>query len=217
MSFSKRWEKKTDLSTYEKVKESIKPSVPLKSRLIESIRRIELENQRLDQAYSRFQDREKGLFNKAVEAYTAHDTTSANVFANEVAEIRKIERIVLQTKLALEQIVIRLRTSTELGDIAVSLLPVVGVVNDLKSGIASINPQTQKELGNLGDLLSGMVVDAGLVNMEPISFDTVNEDAMNILGEAQTVAGSRINEDFPELPGNKTRQPLGTEENSASP
>ncbi len=217
MSFGKRWENKTDPSTYEKMIEYIKPSDPLKSRLVESIRRIELENQRLDQAYSRFQDREKALFNKAVEAYTAHDTPRANVFANEVAEIRKIERIVLQTKLALEQIALRLRTSTELGDVAASLLPVVGVMNDVKSSIASISPQTQKELGDLGDLLSGMVVDAGMISIEPISFDTVNEDAMNILGEAQMVAGSKISETFPELPRDKTGQPLGTEDKSAGP
>ena len=121
--------------------------------------------------------------------------------------------MILQSKLALEQIALRMRTSTELGDVAASLLPVVNAMNDLKTGIASISPQTEKSLGNLSDLLSGMVVNAGLVNMDPISLDSVNEDTSQILGEAQIVAENRINETFPRTPRKTSDNYLG-EDNS---
>jgi division protein CdvB (Snf7/Vps24/ESCRT-III family) len=212
MSFAKKWEKKDDPSTYDKVVESIKPSDPLKTKLMESIRRIELENQRLDQAYSRFQEHDKALFDKAVESYKVHDDKRASIYANEVAEIRKIERMLLQTKLALEQIALRMRTSTELGDVAASLLPVVETMNDLKLGIASINPQTEKGMGDLGDLLSGMVANVGVVTMGPINFEAVNDDASKILGEAQFVAESKISNGFPPLPGETTGQSVRGED-----
>jgi division protein CdvB (Snf7/Vps24/ESCRT-III family) len=128
MSFDKRWNSKKDPSTFGKANDTIKASDPLKSRLNASIRRIELENQRLEQASVRFQTRDKLIFNKAVEAYSKHDTASANVYANELTEIRKMAKMILQAKLALEQIILRMQTVTELGDVAVTLLPVVNLV-----------------------------------------------------------------------------------------
>jgi division protein CdvB (Snf7/Vps24/ESCRT-III family) len=215
MSFSKKWEKKNDSSAYDKLAETISPSDPLKSRLMESVRRIDLENQRLDQAYSRFEKREKELFDKVTEAYKTHDKIRANIYANEVAEIRNIKRMLLQSKLALEQIGLRMRTSTELGDVAASLMPVVDTMNELKAGIASISPQTEQSLGNLGELLSGMVADAGLINSGNISFDSVNEETSLILGEAQIIAEDKMNNTFPRAP----RKTSGSfiEEDSSKP
>jgi division protein CdvB (Snf7/Vps24/ESCRT-III family) len=209
MSFTKKWAKNEEPSNYEKMVEVIRPSDPLKEKLVSSVKRIELENQRLDQAYARFQKRERELFDKVTEAYKAHDKNRANIYANEVAEIRRIERMILQSKLALEQIALRMRTSTELGDVAASLLPVVDVMNELRPSLASITPQTEKELGSLGDLLSGMVINGGFVDMEPITFESVGEDTSKILGEAQVVAESRISRDFPQLPGRRSSQSLG--------
>ena len=212
MSFAKRWEKQENPSTYGKMVETIKPSDPLKSKLVDSIRQIELENQHLDQAYVRFQKREKELFDRVVEAYKTHDDRRANIYANEVAEIRKIEGMFLQSKLALEQIALRMRTSTELGDVAATLLPVLGTMNELKSGIASISPQTEKGLGDLGELLNGMVADAGMVSAGSISFEAVNDDASRILGEAQVIAESKISDGFPPLPAKKPGQFIGEDD-----
>ena len=43
---------------------------------------------------------------KLSNAYTKHDTDSANVYATELAEIRKMEKMILHAQLALEQIAI---------------------------------------------------------------------------------------------------------------
>jgi division protein CdvB (Snf7/Vps24/ESCRT-III family) len=203
MSFDKRWDSKKDPSTFGKANDTIKASDPLKSRLNASIRRIELENQRLEQASVRFQTRDKLIFNKAVEAYSKHDTASANVYANELTEIRKMAKMILQAKLALEQIILRMQTVTELGDVAVTLLPVVNVVNEVKSGINSITPMAEREIGDIGNLLNGIVVDASMLTGMEINFDSLSEDSSKILGEAQTIAETKMNETFPDLPGAK--------------
>jgi division protein CdvB (Snf7/Vps24/ESCRT-III family) len=54
-----------------------------------AVRRIELQIQRLDNASDRFSERDKSIFVRIVEAYSKHDMPRANVFANELAEIRK--------------------------------------------------------------------------------------------------------------------------------
>jgi division protein CdvB (Snf7/Vps24/ESCRT-III family) len=199
--FAKQWEEGPNRQPFAtKVKESLRPPGPLKPRLDIAIRRIELQVQRLDQASDRFSERDKKIFSRIVEAYTKHDMARANVFANELAEIRKMEKMIMHGRLALEQIVLRLRTVSELGDIVTTLAPAVGVLRTVKSGMASIFPEAERELGQIGNLLNGIIIDAGQSTGLTINFDTANEDAQNILAEASSVAEQKIKEKFPDLP-----------------
>lgn len=199
--FAKRWEEgpnKQPLTT--RVKESLRPPGPLKPRLDMAIRRIELQVQRLDQASERFAERDKKIFARIVDAYTKHDMARANVFANELAEIRKMEKMIMHGRLALEQIVLRLRTVSELGDIVTTLAPAVGVLSTVKNGMSAIFPEAERELGQIGTLLNGIIIDAGQSTGLSINFESANEDAQRILAEASSVAEQKIKDKFPELP-----------------
>jgi len=199
--FSKRWEEAPNQQPFTtRIKESLRPPGPLKPRLDMAIRRIELQVQRLDQASERFSERDKKIFARIVDAYTKHDMARANVFANELAEIRKMEKMIMHGRLALEQIVLRLRTVSELGDIVTTLAPAVGVLRSVKSGMAAIFPEAERELGQIGNLLNGIIIDAGQSTGLTINFESANEDAQKILAEASSVAEQKIKEKFPELP-----------------
>lgn len=198
-ALSKRWAGKEE-EPYSRLKGAELPPGALKPRLENAIRRIELQVQKLEQTGSRFGERDKSIFNRVVDAYEKHDTKRAYIYANELAEIRKMEVMILHARLALEQIVMRLKTVTELGDVAVTLAPVIGVVQNVKRGMAEISPQAEKELTSISDLLSGIVWDAGSIAGSTISFDTANEDSQKILVEASAVAEQRMKTKFPELP-----------------
>ncbi len=199
--FAKRWEERRDEPHFtERIKEAVRPPGPLKPRLDMAVRRIELQIQKLDQASERFSQRDKSIFARIVDAYTKHDMARANVFANELAEIRKMERMIMQARLALEQIVLRLRTVSELGDVVTTLCPAISVLRAIKTGISNIFPEAESELGQIGNLLSGIVMEAGESTGLSINFETANEDAQKILTEAAAVAEQRIKERFPELP-----------------
>jgi len=198
-ALSKRWAGKHEQS-FSRLKEAALPQGALKPKLENAIRRIELQVQKLDQTGYRFGERDKSIFDRVVDAYEKHDTKRAQIYANELAEIRKMETMILHARLALEQIVLRLRTVTELGDVAVTLAPAIGVVQNIKRGMAAVSPQAEKELTSIGDLLSTIVWDAGSITGSTISFDTVNEDSQNILTEAAAVAEERMKTKFPELP-----------------
>lgn len=199
--FVKRWGEgynQTPITT--KIKEAVRPQGPLKPRLDFAIRRIEMQVQKLDKASDRFSDRDKSIFTRIVDAYTKHDTPRANVFASELAEIRKMEKMIMHARLALEQIVLRLRTVSELGDIVTTLAPAVSVLRSIQTGMANIFPEAEKEFGNIGNMLSGIIVDAGQTTGLNLDFEASNEDAQKILTEAATVAEQKIKEKFPELP-----------------
>lgn len=199
--FARKWESRKDEQPFAtRIKEAVKQPGPLKPRLDFAVRRIELQVQKLDQATDRFSQRDKALFAKIVDAYTKHDTARANVFANELAEIRKMERLIINARLALEQIVLRLRTVSELGDVVSTLGPAVGVLRTVRAGLVSVFPEAENELGEIGNLLSGIMIEAGQGSGMTLNFDAVNEDAQKILSEAATVAEQRVKEKFPELP-----------------
>ncbi len=209
--FAKKWESKHEEQPLtNRIKEAVRPPGPLKPRLDMAVRRIEMQTQKLDQASDKFSKRDKSIFARIVDAYTKHDMARANVFANELAEIRKMEKMIMHARLALEQIVLRLRTVSELGDVVSTLGPAVGVLRAVKSGMANIFPEAERELGHIGDMLSGIIMEAGQTGgFDMMRFDTASEDAQRILNEAATVAEQKIKDKFPELPAGIPSTTLG--------
>jgi len=185
---------------HKRVKEAIRPPGPLKPRLDVAVRGIEIQIQRLDKASDRFSERDKSIFARIVNAYSKHDMPRANVFANELAEIRKMEKMIMHARLALEQIVLRLKTVSELGDVVTTLAPAISVLRSVRNGMSTVFPEAERELGQIGNLLSGIVFDAGQSSGLSIDFESANEDAQKIMNEAATVAEQKIKDKFPELP-----------------
>jgi len=199
--FAKKWGESYDKTPFtSKIKEAVRPPGPLKPRLDLAIRRIDLQVQKLDKATNRFSERDKSIFARIVNAYSKHDMPRANVFANELAEIRKMEKMIMHARLALEQIVLRLKTVSELGDVVTTLAPAIGVLRSVKNGMSTVFPEAERELGSIGDILSGIIMDAGQTSGLSIDFETASDDAQKVLQEAATVAEQKMKDKFPELP-----------------
>jgi division protein CdvB (Snf7/Vps24/ESCRT-III family) len=155
---------------------------------------------KLDTSMAKIRDRDSALFAKTVAAVQKHENQRASMFANELAEVRKVGKMVTQSKLALEQIVLRLNTITELGDIVATLAPATSIVRNVKQDIVGVMPDAEGELGEVSSLLSGILVDAGSMGGYSLNFEVANEEAEMALSEAAAVAESRMKEKFPELP-----------------
>ena len=199
--FAKKWGEGVDKTPLgNRIKDAVRPPGPLKPRLDFAVKRMEMQIQKLDKAADRFTDRDQAIFQKIVKAYTKHDMARANVFANELAEIRKMEKMIMHSRLALEQIVLRLSTVSELGDVVSTLAPAVNVLRNVKTGMGAVFPEAEREIGSIGNLLSGIIMDAGYNSGMNIDFQTAGDDAQNILNEAASVAEQKVKEKFPDLP-----------------
>jgi division protein CdvB (Snf7/Vps24/ESCRT-III family) len=182
------------------VKEAFHPPGPLKPRLDYAIKCIEAQIQRLDQTNERFSERDKSVFAKIIEAYSKNDLPHANAFANELVNIRKMEKTVINARLVLEQIALRLKTVTELGGMVSTLAPVVSVLRNIGTALTGVLPDAGRELEQIGTMLSGIIMDAGQTTGLTLNFAATNEDAQKILTEAATVAEQKAKDKFPELP-----------------
>jgi len=198
--FSHSWEKKKTAGLGERLRSAFNNPGPLKPRLDALMHQMQVVMAKLDTSMAKIRDRDSALFAKTVAAVQKHENQRASMFANELAEVRKVGKMVTQSKLALEQIVLRLNTITELGDIVATLAPATSIVRNVKQDIVGVMPDAEGELGEVSSLLSGILVDAGSMGGYSLNFEVANEEAEMALSEAAAVAESRMKEKFPELP-----------------
>jgi division protein CdvB (Snf7/Vps24/ESCRT-III family) len=201
MSFSSKWEKKEPTpGLMDRLRGSTRTTTPLKPQIEQANRQIRILISQLDNAVSRIKQRDSTIFKKVVASLAQHDTAHAAVYANELAEVRKMGKMVTQAQLAMEQISLRLGTITDLGEIASTLAPAVSVIRNMKDGLMLALPEADKEIGEISGLLSSVLVDASYSGGVSLNFDAANEDAQKVLEEAASVAEERMKESFPEIP-----------------
>jgi division protein CdvB (Snf7/Vps24/ESCRT-III family) len=199
--FAKKWEQKREGNSFsESLNNAVRPPAPLKNRLDFAVKKLDMQITKLDQANERFTQKDNGLFKKLVDAYQQHDMAHANIYATELAEIRKMSKLIMNARLALDQVSLRIKTVTELGDVVSMLGPCIGVLRSINAGMGGILPAAENELGEIGDMLSGLMFEAGTSSGMNLNFGSVNEDASKILAEAAVVAEQKVNANFPDLP-----------------
>jgi division protein CdvB (Snf7/Vps24/ESCRT-III family) len=179
-------------------KDAVKSPSPLRPRLDFAVKHIERLVQKLDQADDKFSQREKATLARVLDAYTKHDTAHACVFANELAESRKISILIINSKSALEQIAFRLQTVKESGDSISTVGIALRVLQTVKSGLGRVFPEAENELNEIENTLSGMMSEADKSSEMTLNSGTVNKEADKILTEAATVAKQRSKEKIPE-------------------
>ncbi|MDA4122762.1 MAG: Snf7 family protein [Thaumarchaeota archaeon] len=198
--FSGNWDSKKTPGLTERLRGRFNNPGPLKPRLDQATRQVQVVMARLDTAMMKLRDRDAFLFGKIVSSLQKRDNQRASMFANELSELRRINKMVTQSKLALEQMVLRLNTVSELGDVVNTLAPATSIVRNLREGLSGVIPEAEGEMSEISGLLSGILVDAGSVGGASLNFVTANEEAERALSEAAAVAEARMRERFPDIP-----------------
>ena len=196
--FTDTWNESKSLK--DKVGGILKSEKPLKPMIEQAIRQIQVQITKLDLVYARIKERGLKIFNNVVQSIQKHDIQYASMFANELIEVRRMNKMVAQSKLALEQIMLRLATVRDLGDITSTIGPTIPVIKSIKSGLARVVPEAENEIREISDLLNDVVINASQTVEERINFRILNEDAERILAEASTIAEERVKHIFPEIP-----------------
>lgn len=154
----------------------------------------------LGQAEAKVKARDETIFSKVVYALQRADREHASIYANELSEVRKVGTTVSGAKLALEQVTLRLRTITDLGDVAATLAPTIAVVRGVGQGLGTLLPNAQGELSEISSLLSATLTEAGSVGGTSLNFEAANDEAEQVLQEASNVAYQNMEEQYPRLP-----------------
>ena len=199
--FDKRWNPQNKEGLGERVRAAVRPEQPLKARIEQAVRLLQAQIAKLDNTGARLKEKDSTYFQKVVHYLQKHDNDRANIYATELAEIRKMYRMLMQAKLALEEIVTRLTTATDIGDVVATLAPAMAVISSVRKGINGVMPAAEGEMSEISSLLNNILVDAGTIYGSSINFEAASEDAEKILSEAAAVAEAKMNQTLPDVSG----------------
>lgn len=187
----------------QKVFGKVKPDTPIKNKIDDAQKKLELQIMKLGNISEKLQKKNNQIFEKIVIAQRSNNHAYAKAYATELQEIRKMNNMVSNAKLSMEQINIRLNTVSELGDVVVTLSPCMSVIKGLGVSLGGIMPQANSSMQDLskilGDVLSGSSVgeqDTG------ISAPEGSADTVAILEEAQAVIEGQTKQNIPDIPSN---------------
>jgi len=200
-SLSNRWSKPQQPGITEKIGTMIKPSGALKPRVETAIKKLQMQTAKLDGMLSSLNDRDQKIFSRIVTATQQHDTHSANVLSKELAEVRKVRRVLGNARMAIEQIELRLTTFHDLGDTVVTIMPTIGLMKNMKSSLAKFMPGADQELNNMAEMLGGLMTETFHSTDASFGADAVLYSvAVFMLVEASAVAEQQSGDRFPSIP-----------------
>ena len=128
-SVSNKWSKPQTPGITERINSVLKPNKPLKPRVEMAIKKLQTQISRLDNMISSLDSRDGKIFGKIVTATQQHNDHDAKAFSKELAEVRKVRRVLGNARMAIEQIELRLTTFHDLGDTVVTIMPTIGPVS----------------------------------------------------------------------------------------
>jgi len=197
-----RWKQNGEKETVvSKIVNATKSQESIKEQIVNVTQRLDAQTRTLDAAVKRFEMRDAEIFKKVVRAMENREHARANIYATELSEIRKIEKMLSHASLALQSVSIRLNTVSEMGDLVTVLSPASTVLNSIRSEMGNIMPEASQELGNIGGILSEICsTTSSQYTDNSINVQAANEEALKILEEAEVVAGNRLKNKLPEMP-----------------
>jgi division protein CdvB (Snf7/Vps24/ESCRT-III family) len=199
-----KWTKQTQPGITEKFNDVIKPKGALKPRVQTAIKQLKLQISKLDNMLTKLNERDAKIFQRIVEATQQHDTQKSKVLSSELAEIRKVTKILSNARIALERIELRLTTTNDIGDTVMTIMPTMGLMKNLKSSLGKIMPGAEQEISQMADMLGGFMTDSfagdGAFGID----ESTNLESDKILQEAAAVAENSTGDLFPSVPTSTT-------------
>lgn len=199
-NFDKTWARQDKPGMSDKLRESVKPQGALKPRIQTGVNKLQVQISKLDSMLHKLRERDARLFQRIVIAMKEHDTQTSKILSNELAEIRKVSKMLGNARMSLEQVQLRLTTIHDLGDAMVAIGPAMSTMKGLKSSLGRFMPEADSELNSMTQTLNGLMMDSLAGDSFSMESDVSTEETEKILQEASSVAEQQVGDKFPSVP-----------------
>lgn len=193
----------------DKLREAAQSQTPLKPRIEETQKKLQIQIAKLDGMASKMQEKDKVIFGRIVRAMQNHDNHYGKLLSGELSQIRKMIKMIDSAKTAFEQLQLRLNTMTELGDVVVTLNPAMNAIKGIQGGLSSMMPQADQSFGQISDLLGNIMTGSSQTPTATAALDSssikLDEEAMDILQEATSLVEENTRDKLPDLPLSENR------------
>ena len=199
-SFEKSWAHREVKSMTEKIRDTVKPQGALKPRIQTAVNKLQAQTSKMDVMLTNLHRRDQQIFDRIVTAMQSHDTQASRVLSSELAEVRKVSRVLGNTRNSIEQVQLRLTTIHDLGDAMVAIGPAMSTMKSLKPTMSKFMPEADSELNSMTETLNGLMTDSLSGDSFEVQDSAMNEETNAILQEAEAVAEQQTDEQFPSIP-----------------
>jgi len=199
-SFEKSWAHREVKSVTEKIRDTVKPQGALKPRIQTAVNKLQVQTSKMDAMLTNLHQRDQQLFDRIVTAMQSHDTQASRVLSSELAEVRKVSRVLGNTRNSIEQVQLRLTTIHDLGDAMIAIGPAMSTMKGLKPTMSKFMPEADSELNSMTETLNGLMTDSLSGDSFEVQDSAMNEETNAILQEAEAVAEQQTDENFPSIP-----------------
>jgi division protein CdvB (Snf7/Vps24/ESCRT-III family) len=210
--YSKKWnnDHTNKEGIRDKLREAAQSQTPLKPRIEEAQKKLQIQIAKLDGMSSKMQQKDRVIFGRIVKAMQNHDSHYGKLLSGELSQIRKMIKMIDSAKVAFEQLQLRLNTMTELGDVVVALNPAMNAIKGIQGGLSSMMPQADQSFGQISDLLGNIMTGSSQTSTTTTtaldsSSIKLDEEAMDILQEATSLVEENTRDKLPDLPLSKDR------------
>lgn len=177
----------------------------LRRKISTAVKKIEAHRRELESLKLRLEARRKALFETAVRALRNRDEDKATVYANEHAELTKVIRVLSKSELALTQIIVRLESIRDVGDIMYQMTAAFKVMKSVSKTVSGLIPAIETAGEEVNTTLSQTLAELGKLS-PTISFDVRTDSGEEIFERAKLYAEQKAME-LQELPSSLLNMP----------
>jgi len=165
----------------------------VKPKIASTIKEIEFHRKELENLRIKLEQRRKALFDTTVKAMIAKDKSKANVYANEWTEVRKVGKVVYASELALTQVVLRLESISDVGDVMAHMSTAFKVLRKVNKTVQGFVPSLDQASNDINSTLSETMAEMGRVTPS-INLNIRTESGEELVEEARRLAEQRAEE-----------------------
>jgi division protein CdvB (Snf7/Vps24/ESCRT-III family) len=165
----------------------------IKPKISSTIKEIELHRKELENLRAKLEQRRKSLFDTTVRAMMAKDKSKANVYANEWSELRKVGKVVYASELALTQVILRLESIVDVGEVMSHMSMAFKVLRKVNKTVQGLVPSLDEASDQINNTLTETMAEMGHVSPS-ISLNIQTESGEELVEQARKLAEERAEE-----------------------
>jgi division protein CdvB (Snf7/Vps24/ESCRT-III family) len=156
---------------------------------------------KLGQVIIKLTQRDKILFKTCATALKEKNKERAAIFANELAEIRKLTKVIYHTQILVERIILRLETLKEFNAAFADLKPVLTNLQSVTKSLSSFMPQMAFEMERVNESIFEVITMSKIdVSKLEVPTEVKTPGGEEVLKEVAEFLEEQITEKLPEPP-----------------
>ncbi|MEM3832685.1 MAG: hypothetical protein QW128_03675 [Thermoprotei archaeon] len=163
--------------------------VDLKDKIHEVSQVLRSQIRKLDENFKKLKERRSKMFNNVVDAVLKNDIERARIYANEVVTIERFNKLVEQSKIALESVVTRLETISDINDFMSVIQPITSVIRGIRDKLSNIVPEISRNiddaLGALNNIYTELSVKTNITmgDFQDVAAEEIMKEAKSFVEE----------------------------------